>query len=71
MNEMGVEERMRLWTAAGRAKRLYPGPVGELLYRELRSWEEFGYRLGGDGLIWGVVDTIMAGEPGSVPSQAA
>jgi hypothetical protein len=25
--------------------------VGELLYRELLAWEEFGYRLGPQGLI--------------------
>ena len=28
---------------------------GELLYRELLSWEEFGYRLGPQGLIMRIV----------------
>ena len=52
-------ERMRLRAAALRATRVYPGPIGELLSRELLLWEEFGYRLGTAGLIHGVVDAIM------------
>jgi hypothetical protein len=32
-------------------RRLEHEVVGELLYRELLSWEEFGYRLGPQGLI--------------------
>lgn len=40
-------EKTRLRAAAFRATRLYPGPIGELLSRELLSWEEFGYRFGG------------------------
>lgn len=51
-------ERMRIRAAAFRATRLYPGPVGELLSRELFSWEEFGYRLGGAGLVMRLVDEI-------------
>jgi hypothetical protein len=62
--DMGHDERKRLRAAAFRVTRVYPGPVGELLARELISWEEFGYRLGGAGLIMGIVDTVMkAQEP--------
>jgi hypothetical protein len=53
------QEKMRLREAAFRATRLYPGPVGELLSRELFSWEEFGYRLGGSQLIMRLVDHLL------------
>lgn len=56
---MDHHERMRLRAAAFRATRVYPGPVGELLSRELLSWEEFGYRLGSRGLVMGIVDEVM------------
>ena len=49
----------RLRAAAFWAKRIYPGPVGELLSHELRSWEEFGYRLGAQGMIIGIVDAVL------------
>jgi hypothetical protein len=52
-------EKMRLRAAAFRATRVYPGPVGELLSRELLSWEEFGYRLGGSQLIMRLVDHLL------------
>ena len=52
-------EKMRLRAAGFRATRLYPGPVGELLSRELLTWEEFGYRLGGHRLIMRLVDHVL------------
>jgi hypothetical protein len=42
-----------------RVTRLYPGPVGEVLSRELLTWEEFGYRLGGGQLIMQLVDHVL------------
>jgi hypothetical protein len=39
--------------------RIYPGPVGELLGRELRSWEEFGFRFGSAGLVAALVDHVL------------
>ena len=60
---MAPEEKMRLRAAAFRVTRVYPGPVGELVSRELLTWEEFGYRLGGEQLIYRLVDHIMAAEP--------
>ena len=62
-------ERMRLRAAAFRATRVYPGPVGELLSRELLSWEEFGYRLGSRGLVMGIVDEVMKA-PVATPEAA-
>jgi hypothetical protein len=43
---MDHHEKMRIRAAAFRVTRLYPGPAGEMLSRELLTWEEFGYRLG-------------------------
>ena len=51
-------ERRRLRFAAARAHSAYPGPVGELISRELVSWEQFGYRVGGKRLIIGLVDSV-------------
>ena len=56
---MEHHERMRLRAAAFRATTLYPGPVGELVSRELLSWEEFGYRLGSDKLVMQLVDHVL------------
>ena len=53
---MDHHEKMRLRAAAFRVTRLYPGPVGEMLSRELLTWEEFGYRLGGGQLVMRLVD---------------
>ena len=56
---MDHHEKMRLRAAAFRATRLYPGPVGELVSRELLTWEEFGYRLGGGQLVMRLVDQVL------------
>jgi hypothetical protein len=52
-------EKMRIRAAAFRATKVHPGPVGELLSRELLTWEEFGYRLGGQSLVNRLVDHIL------------
>lgn len=59
MSPMDHHEKMRLRAAAFRATRLYPGPVGEMISRELLSWEEFGYRLGGAQLVMRLVDHVL------------
>jgi hypothetical protein len=56
---MDHHEKMRLRAAAFRATRLYPGPVGELVSRELLTWEEFGYRLGSQQLVMRIVDHVL------------
>lgn len=48
----------RLRQAATLARVLYPGPVGELVYGELRTWQEFGYRFGGT-LVHRLVDHLI------------
>jgi hypothetical protein len=39
-------EKTRAREAALRARRLYPGVVGEVLSSELLTWAEFGFRFG-------------------------
>lgn len=56
---MSPQERMRLRAAATAAGSTYPGPVGELLAREIWAWEEFGFRYGSDGLMHRVVDDVL------------
>ena len=46
-----------LLAAARRARDLYPGAVGELLYQEIVSWLQFGYMLGSD-LIFRVAEEL-------------
>jgi hypothetical protein len=57
---LGTELNKRVLDAALRARRIYPGPVGELLCAELLSWQDFGYRLGGGSLVMRVVADIAA-----------
>ncbi|WP_344425049.1 hypothetical protein [Pseudonocardia ailaonensis] len=49
--EMPHAERGEIRVAALRARRLYPGEVGELLYRELLAYADFGHRFARDALI--------------------
>ncbi|WP_246631302.1 hypothetical protein [Pseudonocardia nigra] len=56
---MDDHEKMRLRQAAYRVTRLYPGPAGEILARELIGWEDFGYRLGGGQPVMRLVDQVL------------
>jgi len=51
--------RTRLRAAVFRARLVYPGPVGELIARELLSWDEFGHRLGGNQMIMTLVEHVL------------
>jgi hypothetical protein len=53
-------DRAKLTNAAWRARKAYPGPVGEVVSRELTEWAEFGWRLGGDSRIAKLVAAVMA-----------
>jgi len=48
---LALHERARYRAAAEYALRRYPGPVGELIHRELSAYAEFGHRFARDGLI--------------------
>ena len=67
---MDHRSRTQLRAAAFRARLVYPGPAGELLARELLSWDEFGHRLGGNRMIMKVVGHVLwapAAEPHTQP----
>lgn len=57
---MDYAEIWRVRSAALRATRVYPGPVGELVAIELRDWADFGYRFGDGGVIGRLVEHVMA-----------
>ena len=52
-NAMGLEyqEQVRYRWAALHGRRMYPGALGELVYRELTAYADFGYRFDDGGLI--------------------
>jgi len=66
---LAPHESARYRTAAGHARRIYPGPLGELVFRELSAYVEFGYRFGHDGLILRLADAVLATDPN--PSDAS
>jgi hypothetical protein len=55
-----LHERSRFCAAALHARRIYPGPLGELVSRELSAYAEFGYRLSSDGLIPRLASAVLA-----------
>lgn len=52
-------ETSRLRAAAHRGKKLYPGPVGLLIERELMGYEEFGFRFDRGGQTAALVHHLM------------
>lgn len=60
VEKMTDAELMRIRKAAFRATRVYPGPVGQLISRELFEWSDFGWRLGGKCLVIELVDHVMS-----------
>ena len=53
-------ESSRLRAAASHARRMYPGPLGELVHRELTAHAEFGYRFTADALLPRLATEILA-----------
>jgi hypothetical protein len=52
----------RVAAAVRAAGTRYPGPVGELIRRELRAFAEVGHRFDGSGLVPRLIDDLLAGE---------
>ncbi len=48
---LALHEQGRIRAAAQQAMRSYPGPIGELVARELRAHADFGYRFASDSLL--------------------
>jgi hypothetical protein len=55
-----LHEKSRYRAAAAYAGRLYPGPLGELVHRELSAYAEFGRRFSSDALIPRLATSILA-----------
>jgi hypothetical protein len=60
---LGMQEYVRIREAALHARRAYPGPLGELVQRELTAYAEFGHRFAADALMPRLVAEILAPEP--------
>jgi len=58
--ELQLHEQSRYRAAALHARRVLPGPLGELVYRELNAYADFGYRFATDGLIPRLAAEILA-----------
>jgi hypothetical protein len=63
-----VHEKSRIRAAARHARRVYPGDVGELLYRELSAYAEFGLRFSVDALIPRLATKILTMTPEESPN---
>lgn len=73
---MTHHDKARYRAAAFRLTRIYPGVVGDILSRELLTWEEFGYRLGTGGagsamhqLVEHAMSTPLPGDPAPAPPK--
>jgi hypothetical protein len=66
----GAVDPARLDSAARRALVAYPGPVGELVSRELTAYLSFGHRFDGGSLIAGLVDQVLGTAPHGRPPVA-
>ena len=61
---VGDQDRVRMEIAARYALDSHPGPVGELIHRELQAFLEFGYRFDdGTGLVARLVEYMMPTAP--------
>ena len=60
-------ERSRIRAAALHGRRLYPGPLGELVHRELTAYADFGYRFAADALVPRLAAEILSAV---VPDEA-
>ena len=61
----------RLRQAALRVQKLYPGPVGDYLQRDLDSWQVVGLKFDSRGMVSRLIDAIMAAPLPDPPAKAA
>lgn len=57
--QLPAHELGRARAAARHAKRVHPGPIGELVAAELTAHAEFGYRFDADGLVGRLITEIL------------
>jgi hypothetical protein len=55
-----VHEKSQLRAAARHARLALPGPIGELVSREITAYAEFGYRFGTDALVPRLAVQVLA-----------
>ena len=65
---LNPRERERATTARGIAYRTYPGPLAELICRELDAYLRFGYRTDQAGIVPRLVDWLLQ-PPGPAPTD--
>jgi hypothetical protein len=59
MSRMTLDQQSHYAAAAEFALRRYPGPVGELIHRELAAYAEFGHRFATNALIPRLVRHVL------------
>ncbi|MCD2195172.1 hypothetical protein LQ327_17535 [Actinomycetospora endophytica] len=57
---LAPHEKSRLRAAAHHARRALPGPVGDLVSRELVAYADFGHRMTVDSLIHRLAADVLA-----------
>ena len=57
---MDLHEVARLRTAAEHARRVVPGPLGEIAARELRAYADMGFRGAADALVPQLARQVLA-----------
>lgn len=67
---LAIPDVQQLGLATSRARARYPGPVGELIEREIWAYTEFGHRFGGSGVVPRIVAELLA-DPVSRPGAAS
>lgn len=65
---LATHELNQLRAAARHAARAFPGPVGELLARELCAHADFGYRFDNSGLLRSVAREVLT-MPAAAPQD--
>jgi hypothetical protein len=56
----------RIAAAERAALRLFPGPIGQVLFRELEAFAEIGPHVGSaDALMWKMIDQLLEMERGT------
>ncbi|GAA4902687.1 hypothetical protein EV188_1011233 [Actinomycetospora succinea] len=64
-----LHEMSRVRAAAHHARRALPGPLGDLVHRELLAYAEFGHRMTADALIPRLAADVLARPAVTGPSR--
>lgn len=67
---LSIHDVQQLGLASSRARARYPGPVGELIVREIWAYTDFGHRFDSTGAVPRIVAELLA-DPVSGPAAAS